>query len=418
MDKIILGQGYSIEEETGGFRPNNNQIVVGCSGTGKSMSIMLPTILNMHESSMIGTYSKPAEARRIAHYQEINGYKVEVCDLTHPAESTVTFDPLKYVKSSLDIEDLAKNIVFANPMNRHTRDQYFYESATSLLSSLILATIETTEDPGMSDVLDLFDRMKLRQDNRGFTSSLDSFYEEIRFNDPNCPAVTRYNDFRHLPYNTAGCVRDTLANAIRNMFPESIREIMKDNHSVDFKKLATEKTSLIIITSSVNVSLYTFANLLFSSAIKQLLEYAESFEDKKLPRPVRLMFDDFACGAKINNFSKHISIFRAAGLSAMMLLQSESQLIELYSNPEATSILNNCSCYAYFPGGMDLTTCSNISTRLDRPITEIMYAPTKHVIIMQSGKKPVTVPRYDTLNSEEYKKYIELTAEPEMEKEV
>ena len=153
------------------------------------------------------------------------------------------------------------------------------------------------------------------------------------------------------------------------------------------------------------MSLYLFANQIFATAIKELLEYAETCPDQKLPRPVRLLFDDFACAAKINDFSKHIAIFRAAGLSAMMLLQSEDQLRSLYSDEEATNILNNCSSYVYFPGGMDLTTCRNVSQRLDLPLPEVMYAPTNKVMVMQSGKQPVTVPRYDIFNSTEYMEY-------------
>ena len=121
------------------------------------------------------------------------------------------------------------------------------------------------------------------------------------------------------------------------------------------------------------------------------------------------MFDDFACAAVINDYSRHIAIFRAAGISAMMLIQSESQLISLYSEEESTNILNNCSAYAYFPGGMDLTTCRNIGQRLDRPLTDVMYEATGKVIIMRSGKKPVTVPRYDVFNSAEYKDFLLVT---------
>ena len=39
-----------------------------------------------------------------------------------------------------------------------------------------------------------------------------------------------------------------------------------------------------------------------------------------------------------------------------------------------------------------------------------MYAPTGKVIVMQSGKKPVTVPRYDILKSKEYNKFITMTS--------
>lgn len=406
MDKVVLGKGCFVEDGIGVMRPNNNQIVVGCSGTGKSLSVMLPTILNMNESSMIGTFAKAGEARKIATYQKTKGYVTEICDLMDPEGSTIGFDPLHYVSSYLDVEDLSKSIVLADPNSNNPKDIYWNDAATSLLTALILGVMMTEENPTMTDVLEMFDDMKIEEDGKGIKCSLDHFFARIKSKAGNCQAVSAYSDFVQLPYGTAGCVRDSLAKCLRRLFPEPIRQMMRKEKQIDFERLASEKTSLLIITSPVNVSLYLFANLLFGTCIKNLLEFAERCDNQKLPRHVRLMFDDFAVAAKINEFSNHIAIFRAAGLSAMMLLQSEDQLRELYSEAEATTILNNCSCYVYFPGGMDLTTSKSVSQRLDVPLTEVMYASIGKVIVMQSGKRPVTVERYDTLHSKEYQEYL------------
>lgn len=406
MDRVILGENCYLDDDIGTFRPNNNQIVVGCSGTGKSMSVMLPTMLNADESSLIATYSKPGEARKIGAYLRAKGYKVKICDLTNPEKSNVSFDPMQYLTSYLDIEELAASIVLANPNSNNPKDTYWNDGAACLLKSIIEATLMTQDNVCMSDALNMFDKLKIEESGKGITTSLDGFFACIANKNPNCPAVTGFMDFRQLPYATAGCIRDTLAKAIRRLFPEPIRKMMRKKDRIDFEQLATEKTAFIIITSPVNASLYLFANLLFGTAIKQLLEFAERCKEQKLPRLVRLMFDDFACAATINDYCRHIAIFRAAGLSAMMLVQSESQLRSLYGENDAATLLNNCSTYVYFPGGMDLTTCRSISQRMDVPMTDIMYAPTGKVIVMRSGQKPVIVPRYDTMNSKEYQQFL------------
>lgn len=409
MDKVILGEGCYLDDGIGTIRPNNNQIVVGCSGTGKSMSVMLPTLLNMDESSLIATYAKPGEARKIGAYLQNKGYSVRFCDLTDPEKSNVSFDPLHYIGSYLDIEELSTSIVLANPNSNDPKNTYWNDGSIDLLDSLTEATLMTQDDPCMSDVLDMFDKLKIKEKGKGITTTLDSMFDRIAEKAPNCPAVSSFTDFRQLPYATAGCIRDTLAKAIRRMFPEPIRVLTRGKEQIDFETLSTEKSALIIITSPVNTSLYFFANLLFGTAIKQLLEYAEHYDGQQLPRSVRLMFDDFACAATINNYCRHIAIFRAAGISAMMLVQSESQLNSLYSEDEATTLLNNCSTYVYFPGGMDLATCRSISQRLDVPMTDIMYASPGKVVIMRSGVKPIVIPRYDTLNSKEYKQFLSMT---------
>lgn len=407
IDRVILGKNCYLDGCSGKLRPNNNQIVVGCSGTGKSVSVMLPTILSMENSSCILTYSKPGEARSLAEYLESRGYYTLICDLSEPERSNISFDPLQYVCSYLDIEDLSANIVLANPMSNAPQNTYWNDSGMCLFSSLIEAVLMTKDEPCLSDVLDLFDKLEIKESGKGISTTLDKFFFRIKAKASNCPAVSNFADFQQLPYSTAGCVRDTLAKAIRRMFPEPIREMMRMKKYIDFERLATERTALFIITSPINTSLYFFANILFATAIRKLLEYAQQCENQHLPRPVRLYFDDFACGAPINDYPKYISIFRAAGISAMMLFQSESQLNELYSYEGAATILNNCSSYAYFPGGMDLATCQSISRRLDKPMTEVMYMPGGNVIIMQNGEKPVVVPRYDTFHSKLYLDYQE-----------
>ena len=410
MGKIILADNVYLESgEVGKQRPNNNVLVIGPSGSGKSDSVFIPNVLKAYYESMIMSYNKWADAWKMANYKRSQGYKVWVLDLVHPEQSIGAFDPLRYCTSYNDIEALAENIIFADPNAKNVKDMYWIYAAKILLIALMLLTVLIVEKATMKDVLDIFNVLSIVEDGKGIKTSLDDIFDEVEIRWGKCPAVTAFADFRQLPYNTAGCVRDSLAKAIQMAFPESIRQMLSKDDLSDFEELATKKTMLIIITSPVNTSSYLFANLVFEVAIKQLLEFAERCPQQRLPRPVRLMFDDFACGARINDFSRHISIFRAAGISSLILLQSESQLRQMYSAAESENIINNCSIYVYLTGGMDLVTCGHISQRLDVPMTDILYAPVGQVLVLKSGNKPIWAKRYDIYNSREYQDYKKVT---------
>ena len=58
MDKVILAKNVVLDGGLGSSRPNDNQMILGGTGTGKSMSIVLPTLCHMRESSLIGTFAK------------------------------------------------------------------------------------------------------------------------------------------------------------------------------------------------------------------------------------------------------------------------------------------------------------------------------------------------------------------------
>ena len=90
----------------------------------------------------------------------------------------------------------------------------------------------------------------------------------------------------------------------------------------------------------------------------------------------------------------------------MLLIQSESMLQSIYGEEKAATILNNCSSYVYFPGGMDRQTCKSVSERMNMPLEDVMYAPVGEVFIMRSGNKPVVKQRYDIFNDPCYQEMV------------
>lgn len=96
-----------------------------------------------------------------------------------------------------------------------------------------------------------------------------------------------------------------------------------------------------------------------------------------------------------------------------MLLQSESQLVSMYGEDNATTIINNCDTYVYM-GGMDLTTCGLISKRVNLPIDEILYMPIGQSIVFRRGQKPVFTKRYNITDNALYR---EITAQYESKME-
>ena len=110
----------------------------------------------------------------------------------------------------------------------------------------------------------------------------------------------------------------------------------------------------------------------------------------------------FAVSSKIHNFSGYLSVFRSAGISAILLLQSESQLYALYGQQDGQTIINNVSTYCYFSGGMDLMTCEHVAKRVNKSLDTILYSPLDRIYIMQAGQKPKITSRYPILQDERY----------------
>lgn len=407
-DSIVLGNNYILPgSDVGKTRPNANALVVGISGCGKSTSVILPTVGRMEHSNPILNYAKEPDAYAMARYLKAKGYKVHILNINHPEKSTVSFDPVLSIESYEDIDSLSAAIVDA--AIKQTVDDYWQAKAKPLNASLITAVLMTAKDKsstGMADVLNLFDKLLPHENGYSVETPLDNMFYELEKAAPGCYAVREYSAWHSLPYRTASCVRDTLAAALSLVFPESIRKMMQEKPQFDAEHFANNKEALIVITSAIDPSQAYYANLFYRDTERQLLRYASTCPNGELPREVRYIFDDFACTAPIQGWANDISLFRSAGLSAIMLLQSEQQLEAIYKD-DAPIIRQNCAIYAYFPGGFDDKSCEIVSKRMCLPYDEVLYAPLGKVFIMQSGKKPVHIQRYDTLNSEEYLEYLE-----------
>lgn len=419
MDRIILAKNVQIDGGMGTSRPNDNQMIIGASGSGKTFSVMLPTLCHIEESSFIGTFPKREYVSRGVRYFRKRAYNTYVWNLANPGRQDEIPDPLMYVSSEDDVQELARQIVNGNPEYRRAVkfDPYWKDASEALMTGLIFYVLMTEKKPGMKKVIDLFYRLKIREDGKGISTTLDSQFDWLESKAPDSVAVRKFRAFSQLPYGTAGCVRDDLEKAIQNMFPVSIQSAMTEKAYIDFRKFATERTAIFIITSPVRSVQYGFANLLFSIAIRQLMEFAEMRADNRLPRNVKLFFDDFSAGFPIQNYEKSIATFRAAGISSMMLCQSLSQLDATYGPENSTVILDNCSSLVYLPGGMNKKTCTYISEMLNWPLDEVMFMEMGNVIVFQSGKQPVVAPRYETLADLHCREFLESGNEKSREKQ-
>ena len=403
-ERVILGENCCYSSDCNETGLNNNIIVCGGSGSGKTMSISEPRLLETKTSSLISTVTKRRIVTKYMPLFKERGYNVLDLNFVNPIESTCSYDPLKYVASYSDITFLAKSIVKADPQkDRSSADPYWDEAAISLLSAEIAYILMTNDKATFADVLELHDSLTIDEGGSTIRTSLDDQFDYMASEYPTCFAVSCWKSFKSLPIKTAGCVFGTLNTTIDTIFSPELREMMVTKPQVDFELMATEKTILFVTTSAVNPALHCFVNMFYAQAFKQLSEYAESSQNGVLPVPVHVLCDDFATGGRVLNFAEYISIFREKRISVTLLLQSESQLEQMYGTGNATTIINNCDSYIYL-GGMDIKTAQNISLRLNVPIDEVLYMPIGQEILFRRGQRPIITRRYDIQKDELYKR--------------
>lgn len=405
-DRLILGENAIFSTDCSKTGVNNNVIVCGTSGCGKTMSVIEPQLLDTYETNLIVTVSKRKLVKKYKPLFEQRGYTVNELNFASPTESDIAYDPISYVRNTSDITFLAQALVKNGDTALKSVDPYWDDAAISLLSALIGLTMKTQPMPSFTHVLSLLDGLEIGGSDDQIEASLNKRFETLARKEPNHFAVRCWRTFSGLPRRTASCVFSTLNTKLDTIFSTELRRMMMQDEKVNFRKLASRKSVLFVTTSAVNPSLHSFVNLFYAHAIKQLFEFAESRPNGKLPIPLRILCDDFATGGRIQNFPEYISIFREKQISVTLLVQSESQLERMYGSSDATTIINNCDTYLYM-GGMDIITGKSVSARIDVPLDEVLYMPVGQLIVFRRGQRPIRTERYNILNNQTYRTLTE-----------
>ncbi|MCD8003615.1 MAG: type IV secretory system conjugative DNA transfer family protein [Clostridia bacterium] len=408
-DRMILGNDtvYSTDSAETGL--NNNVIVCGTSGCGKTMSILEPRLLETYESSLIVTVTKRKLVDKYTPVFKERGYEVLDLNFVNPHLSSTAYDPLLFIKNTGDINSFAESIVCGNiGKESNITDPFWYEAAISLLSAEIAYVMATSKGvrPSMADVISIHRTLKIEE---GITESIrtpldDKFNAlEGKSDSYSVFALSCWRTFSSLPLKTASCVFSELNTRIDKLFTPQITAMFRNPKKIDFKRISRNKTVLFVTTSPVNTALHQLVNIFYSQAFKELFEYAERRDDKMLPRQVNFLADDFATGGRVKDFAEYISIFREKRIAVTLLIQSESQLESMYGSGNAVTIINNCDTYVYM-GGTDISTANSISLRLDIPVSDVLSMPLGQLAIFRRGDKPILTERYSVTQNEEFRR--------------
>lgn len=419
LNPIALGKGreYSIDPAVTGI--NNNMSVTGGSGSGKTKSVTEMKICRNNGMTQIIMVSKQKLIDIYPDYLRKKGFDVHILNLVDPMKGDIGYDPLRHINGLEDIagiQNLAEQITFSRAKVSELRDPYWLNSAAQLLMAEICCVLILNRRATFKDVMDYHESLYITSDGNGFRTSHDDDFEMLGFNNP---GYSYWQTFHQNADNTAKCIYSSLNSPLHNMFPKEVLNSVQTKPKIDFCDLARRPSVLFVYTSPVNSSLHALANLFMSTAINDLYEYAESQPDGTLPIPVDMIFDDFACGSRISRFPEYISIFREKAMSATIMIQSESQLEQMYTRQEAKIILDNCDTQLYM-GGMNAANAMSVAQRCNLPDETVLNLPVGQEIIMRRGEKPVLAERYDILNDPEYQKalraYKERTARGKHEK--
>lgn len=373
---------------------NNNDLIIGCSGSGKTGGYVIPNIRRLC-GSIVVTDTKSQLSRMFTSELKAKGFKVYTIDFAEPDRS-MGYNPLAYIRrietapasqggpeaafSNKDIVSLAHILC---PV-RTVKDPFWEESARTVLTFLIAFVLEAmvTEEHNIISVVDVY-RQLTHPDGR---KAIELWCEE----NPDTFAAKKFAMFRQVldVERTWGCICQFLSEALEPFDFSEIQCIYKctqPSNILDLEQIGMEPTVVFLNVSDTDRYADTLVNLFYTQLLQITCRQADRMPDGRLKVPVRFILDDFAANTQIANFDKLISVIRSRNISVSIILQNLTQLESMYSGSQASTILNNCDHILYL-GGQDIKTAQYIGFRCNKPEEYILLMPFDKAYLIERGK--------------------------------
>ena len=396
----ILAKGITTSTDTWESGINNNVLIFGPSGAGKTRHYVKPNILNGHESMVISD-TKGNLCRELGPRLERRGYDVKVINF-NDLKMGCGYNPLDYIRynektdtySEPDIISLAKCLVEDSSF----KDPYWDKAAQQYLEVFIGYVMEAL--PEEEHTLEYVVKIMQMMGGRDF----DSLMRELEALKPGSTTASRYKAAKAIApaEKMDASIKGVLSTNLDTLTFDDALALYKKPDSIDFAELGRKKTAVFLTVSDTDRSMDKLANAFVTQALQCLCRSADmDCPDNRLPIPVRFYLDDFATNVRIPDFDKIISVIRSREIYVSIILQSITQLDSLYGSANAKTIINNCDQTLYL-GGQDVDTARLISERSNKPLHAILSMPLNEAYLFIRGRQPICTEKYDPQQDMQY----------------
>lgn len=379
----ILAAGIEVSNDTRVSGCNNNDIICGTSGSGKTGGYVIPNIQNI-DSSLVVSDTKGQLGRRFRAELAAKGYQVYTLDLVNPLNSC-GYNPMAYIRKYSDgsyrEQDILSLARLLCPM-RDQREPIWDLCAANYMAFLIAYCLET-EPVEKRNLIRLGDLHRQFSQTNGDIQFLEWISDH-----PGSFAAKKYSEI--MANRNADKMFSSIMGFVNiDLEPYSFKEarqIFANPDSFDIRKLGRRKTVLFLNVSDTDRTFDQLVNIFYAQTLQILCLEADVSDGGRLNVPVRIMMDDFASSAVIPNFDKIISVIRSRDIYVSLMIQSLSQLESMYTPAMSRTIVNNCDHILYL-GGQDVDTANYIAVRALRTPESILSMPHDKAFLITSGEK-------------------------------
>ena len=278
QSQTIVGRNRTIETDSFQTGINNNMLVIGPSGAGKTRHVLKPNLLQMG-SSFIVLDTKGTLCREMGTMLAGAGYTVECLDFANICEEPrplpagaahVGYNPLSFIRRDShgrpNQQDILSIAVALCPVE-NGKEPFWDRAAANLLAALIAYVMEELprEEQTFAALVELAEHL-----NDGATFRL---LDDLEVSDPDSLASSmylRYASTRDAEKMNASII-GIIAEKLMCLGFDGALRLYTASRQVDFARFGHERRALFVTMSDIDRALDPLTSLFVDQAFKALL---------------------------------------------------------------------------------------------------------------------------------------------------
>ena len=362
-NNMILSNDVFLNMDTKKTFFNNNVLVIGGSGSGKSRFFVKPNILQANCNYVV-TDPAGEMLASMGTFLENQGYEIRVFNLVEMDKSHC-YNPFKYIRKDEDVLTMIDClIVNTTPPNTKGGDQFWVKSETALLQALCFYLIEkcVPEEQNFGSVMELLRLAEVDENNPDKQSPLDVMFSKLKTENPASMAVKSYDIFKMGAGKTLKSILISCGVRLQVFNLQAVANLTNVD-TIDLTSIGTGdgKKALFVITPQASETYNFLVSMLYSQLFETLYFEGTKLEAQKkhFKHEIRFLLDEFANIGQIPQFTKKLATMRKYRISCSIIIQNLAQIKSLYEKDWET-IIGNCDSMIFL-GGLEYSTLEYIS---------------------------------------------------------
>ena len=276
-------------------------------------------------------------------------------DLTHCYDDVSVAKQKIYDEMYEDLNDLISVIC---PIENE-KDPLWEKGARSIILATCLAMLEDSEDPSLGMTKEKFNFYNLNKALANSENNYQALKDYFKGRSPLSQAVTLSRQVLSAAEATMSSYMSITFDKL-NMFNDRGLCGLTSATDIVASQFAERPTALFMKIPDEKDTRHGLAAVFVLCMYKALIKVASAREDLSLPRNVYFILDEFGNMPKIEKFDKMITVGRSRKIWFNMVVQSYSQLNNVYGEQVADIVKSNCAM-KMFIGSNDIGTCKEFS---------------------------------------------------------